>query len=58
MKFELQSKTNKDKSSESIEIFPPLLLKPPYICARAMPRAQKRSAKGSSVKEDESALSL
>ena len=38
VKFELYSKTNKDKSTE---IFPPLLLKPTYICALAMPRFKK-----------------
>ena len=37
MYFVLQSKTNKDKSTE---IFPPLL-KPTYICACALPKAKK-----------------
>ena len=46
MNFVLESKTNKDKSKD---IFPPLLLQPPCICACAMPRA--RSAKGSNFKE-------
>ena len=36
------SKTNKDKYKD---IIPPLLLKPPYICARAMPRAKKDKQK-------------
>ena len=34
----IKCKTNKNKSTE---IYPPLLIKPPYICARAMPRAKK-----------------
>ena len=51
MNFVLESKTNKDKSKD---IFPPLLLQPPCICACAMPRA--RSAKGSNFKEDERAF--
>ena len=51
MKFVLESKTNKGKSTET---FPNLtLLKTPYIWASAMPRAKKRSAKGSNFKEDE-----
>ena len=37
MKFVLYSKTNKDKSTE---IFPPLLLKPPYTCACPLCRAE------------------
>ena len=55
MKFVLYKKDN------ATEILPPLLLKPTYmycICTRAMPRAKKRSAKGSSFKEDDSALAL
>ena len=36
MQYVYLSKTNKDKSAE---IFPPLLLKPTYICTRAMLRA-------------------
>ena len=43
MKFVSLSKTSKDKSTE---ILPPLLLIPTYTCARALPRAIKRSAKG------------
>ena len=39
MKFVLKSKTNKDTSTET---FPPLLLKPTDIWARAMLRAKKR----------------
>ena len=38
MKFVLQSKTGKYKSTE---IFPPLLLKPTDICVCAMLRAKK-----------------
>ena len=53
MKFVLESKTNKEKSTV---IFPPLLLKTPYIWASAMPIAKKRSAKGSNFKEDEEEL--
>ena len=43
---ELQSKTNKEKSTE---MFPPRLLKPKYICALRMciAESKKRSAKGS-----------
>ena len=41
---------NKDKSTE---IFPPLLLKQTNICQRAMPRAKKRSAKGTNYSEDD-----
>ena len=48
MKFVLLSKTSKDKSTE---ILPPLLLIPTYTCARALPRAIKRSAKGSNFKK-------
>ena len=48
VKFELYSKTNKDKSTE---IFPPLLLKPTDTCERAMQRANKGSAKGSNLKK-------
>ena len=41
MMFVLHSKTIKDKSTE---IIPPLLLlKPPYMCAHALPKAKKRS---------------
>ena len=36
MKFALKCKTNKVKSTE---IFPPLLLNPPYMCV-PMPRAK------------------
>ena len=42
MKSVLKSKPNKEKSTE---IFPPRLLKPPYICACAMPRAKKGQQK-------------
>ena len=48
MKFVLWRR-KKDKSTE---IVPPLLLKLPYICTLAMPRAKK----GSNFKEDDSAL--
>ena len=40
--FVLWSKTNKYKSTK---IFPPLLLKPTYICVLAMPRPKERSVK-------------
>ena len=53
--MKLNKVTNKDKFTE---IFPRLFFKPPYICARAMPRAEKKSAKGSNFKEDDSALPL
>ena len=39
---ELQSKTNKEKSTE---MFPPHLLKPKYICACALPRVKKGQQK-------------
>ena len=39
---ELQSKTNKEKSTE---MFPPRLLKPKYICACALPRVKKGQQK-------------
>ena len=62
MKFtrRIQINTNKDKSKE---IFLPLLPKPlmyncTYICACAMSRAKKKSAKGSNFKEDDSVFSL
>ena len=42
MKFVLKSKTSKDKSTH---IFPPLLLKPPFICACAMLRNKKGQLK-------------
>ena len=67
MKFVIWSKTNKNKT---IEIFPPLLLAPPYeyICVIAYMHCmcmcmcnaerQKRSEKGSNFKEDDSSLPL
>ena len=47
---------NKDKSTER---FPPLLSKPTYIFAHAMPRAKNgKHAKDSNCNEDERALPL
>ena len=48
MQYVYLSKTNKDKSAE---IFPPLLLKPTYICARAMLRSKKGQQKSLTLKE-------
>ena len=46
--FVLWSKTNKYKSTK---IFPPLLLKPTYICVLAMPRPKERSVKAPILKK-------
>ena len=48
MKFVFYNKTNKDKCTE---IFPPLLLEPPDICTRAMPRAKQDQQKVSTLKK-------
>ena len=56
MKYLLQSKKDKDKSTE---IFPPLLLKPIYKYMRTCnAEGPKRSAKGSNFKEDDRAEPL
>ena len=54
MKFVLESKTNKDKSTE---LFPYLILKPTHIHT-CNAESQNRSAKGYNLKEDDRVLPL
>ena len=58
IEFKLVHKVSIIKKDKSTEIFPSLLLKPPYSSALAMPRAEKKISKRLKFQKDDNALPL